>query len=68
MLCGQATPATVTSLEQKMKTLPLLARLPLAWGLAMAYRQQGDQARVTEMVTYLKTTAPYCRALSLPPV
>ena len=66
VLSGCSTGSTVGSLERKMKVLPTLGRLLVAWGLANAYRKNGDDAKAETMLAYIREIAPHCRALSLP--
>jgi hypothetical protein len=66
VLCGHSTDSTVRSLERKMRVLPTLGRLIVAWGLGIAYRRAGD-ARANAMCAHIQEVAPYCRALELPP-
>jgi hypothetical protein len=63
VLCDQATSATVKSLEEKMKKLPAIGCLLVAWGLNNAYRKSGNITQADVMAEYIRKTAPHCRAI-----
>jgi hypothetical protein len=53
----------IQNLEKKLNSYNIFGRLLAAWGLSLAYRDMGDQAKETAMQTYLRKTAPYCKPL-----
>jgi hypothetical protein len=69
VLCGQATRTTIESLERKFTGTgtPLPSQLFIAWGLSVAYAKTGDDAKAQAMRSYIRETAPHCRALTPPP-
>jgi hypothetical protein len=67
VLCGKSTEATVASLERKMASLPLIGRLLVAWGLAIAYSQRGNTAKAEDMLAFVRKYAPHCRAVTSMP-
>lgn len=67
VLCGRATDRVVASLEEKLSALPTLGQLLVAWGLAIAHRQRGEDEPAAAMRTFIREVGPHCRALQVPP-
>jgi hypothetical protein len=64
VLSNQATSETLTSLRAKLSKLTILAKIPIAWGLAIGYQKAGDLAQAEAMRAYLRKAAPYCKAVT----
>ena len=53
-------------LEENFKKSALFMQLLGAWGLALAYRKQGNEEKHNIYATFLRKKAPYCSGLALP--
>ena len=65
ILCERYGDQTIASLERSMAKLPVTGKLLAAWGLAVAYHRNGDDAKRQTMQKFLHEAAPHCVALSL---
>lgn len=61
VLTGFSNPQVVNSLELKLKkSSHTLLKIPIAWGLACAYKNDNNMVKVEEMTRFCRTQAPFC--------
>ncbi|MEO7861285.1 MAG: hypothetical protein ABIU05_12725 [Nitrospirales bacterium] len=64
LLSGNANPTLVARLREKLRRLPVLVKVFIAWGLERFYDHSGDVEQAQEMRDLLTKLAPHCKGLS----
>jgi hypothetical protein len=64
LLSGNTDPTIVTRLRKRLRRLPILVKVLIAWGLEGFYDRSGDVKQAQEMRDLLTKLAPHCKGLS----
>ena len=64
LLSGNTDPTIVTSLRERLRRLPILMKVFIAWGLRGFYDRSGDEKQAQEMHDLLTKLAPHCKGLT----
>jgi hypothetical protein len=64
LLSDNTDPTIVTRLRERLRRLPILVKVFIAWGLEGFYNRSGDLKQAQEMHDLLTKLAPHCKGLS----